>query len=63
MLGHLSENMKQLLIESLCKKYDNINQKLNRDFVKMDYEDWQIEEMREELERIEEVINELRKED
>ena len=53
--------MRKILLESLYEKYDEINSKLQRDFVKMHYEDWQIEEMKKQLERLDEIINEVRK--
>lgn len=63
MLKNISDNMRKILIDELCKKYDCINQKLNRDFVRMDYEAWEIQDMKNELKRIEEILEELRKED
>ena len=50
-----------LLIE-LYDRYDYINQILNRDFLRMHYDDWEIEEMKEELKQIEATIK-LLKED
>lgn len=60
MFRHLSENMKKLLIESLCKRYDNTNRKLQGDFVRMHYEKYEIECMEDELKRISEIIEELK---
>lgn len=62
MLKHISEEMKKLLIEELCKKYDNINRKLQDDFAEIWYDDWQLEDMQNELKRIDEIIQELNKE-
>ena len=50
-----------LLIE-LYDRYDYINQILNRDFLRMDYDDWEIEEMKEELKQLDATIK-LLKED
>ena len=61
MFKSLSNKMRKILLESLYEKYDEINSKLQRDFVKMHYEDWQIEEMKKQLERLDEIINEVRK--
>lgn len=63
MLRHLSNNMRNLLIESLCKKYDDINNKLQAPFTKMYYEEYEIQDMKLQLERIDEILFELRKED
>ena len=60
MMKHLSENMRKLLIESLCERYDKINNKLQRDFLKMDYDEEEIEQMKNELKRIDETIKELK---
>ena len=60
MLRHISDNMKKMLIEELCKKYDNINMKLQDDLAKMWYDKWQLEEMESELKRIDEIINSLK---
>lgn len=60
MMKHLSESMRKLLIESLCERYDNINNKLQRDFFKMDYDEEEIERMKNELKRIDETIKELK---
>lgn len=59
MFESLSDKMRQILLESLYQKYDEINSKLHRDFVKMHYEDWQIEEMKKQLERLDEIIKEI----
>jgi phosphoribosylaminoimidazole-succinocarboxamide synthase len=60
MFRSLSDNMKNMLIESLIKKYDNINRKLQRDFVRTHYDEDEIESMKEELKRIDEMIKELK---
>ena len=57
----MREKINILLIE-LYDRYDYINQILNRDFLRMDYDDWEIEEMKEELKQIEATIK-LLKED
>lgn len=62
MLEHISKEMKQMLIESLNKRYDKINRKLQDDFARIWYDDWQLEDMKSELKRIDEIINELNKE-
>ncbi len=59
MFKSLSDEMRKILLASLCEKYDEINSKLQRDFVKMHYEDWQIEEMKKQLERLDEIIKEI----
>ena len=51
-----------ILLMELYDKYDYINQMLNRDFLRMDYDDWEIEEMKEELKQLNEIIEEIRKE-
>ena len=51
-----------ILLMELYDRYDYINQILNRDFLRMDYDDWEIEEMKEELKQIEATIK-LLKED
>ena len=63
MFKGLSKEFKQLMIDELCKKYDGINMKLQQDFVRTHYEQWQIQQMKEELKRIDEIITELKKED
>ena len=50
------------LLMELYDRYDYINQILNRDFLRMDYDDWEIEEMKEELKQIDATIK-LLKED
>ena len=60
MFRSLSDNMKNMLIESLILKYDKINSKLHRDFLKMHYDEDEIEVMKEELKRIDEMIKELK---
>ena len=61
-LEHISDEMKQMLIESLNKRYDKINRKLQDDFAKIWYEEWQILDMKNELKRIDEIIKNLNKE-
>lgn len=51
-----------VLLMELYDRYDYINQILNRDFLRMDYDDWEIEEMKEELKQIDATIK-LLKED
>ena len=51
-----------ILLMELYDRYDYINQILNRDFLRMDYDDWEIEEMKEELKQLNEIIEEIRKE-
>ena len=60
MFEGLSKEFKQLIIDELCKKYDSINMKLQDDFVRIHYEQWQIQQMKEELKRIDEIINSLK---
>ena len=63
MFKGLSQEFKQLIIDELCKKYDGINMKLQDDLAKIWYDKWQLEDMKSELKRIDEIITELRKED
>ena len=63
MFKGLSKEFKQLMIDELCKKYDSINMKLQDDLAKIWYDDWKLEDMKSELERIDEIITELKKED
>ena len=63
MFKGLSKEFKQLMIDELCKRYDSINMKLQDDLVRIHYEQWQIQQMKEELKRIDEIITELKKED
>ena len=63
MFKGLSKEFKHLVIDELCKRYDNINMKLQDDLAKIWYEDWQLEDMKSELKRIDEIITELKKED
>lgn len=63
MFEGLSKEFKQLIIDELCKKYDNINMKLQDDLAKIWYDKWQLEDMKSELKRIDEIITELKKED
>lgn len=63
MLKNISDNMRKILIDELCKRYDNTNRKLQAPFLKMHYEKYEIQDMKNELKRIEEILEELRKED
>ena len=63
MFKGLSKEFKQLIIHELCTKYDSINMKPQDDLAKIWYDDWQLEDMKSELKRIDEIITELRKED
>ena len=49
-----------ILLMELYDRYDYINQILNRDFLRMDYDDWEIEEMKEELKYIDLLIQGLK---
>ena len=60
MFEGLSKEFKQLMIDELCKKYDSINIKLQDDLAKVWYDNWQLEDMKEELKRIDEIINSLK---
>ena len=60
MFEGLSKEFKQLIIDELCKKYDSINMKLQDDLAKVWYDDWQLEDMKSELKRIDEIINNLK---
>ena len=50
MFKSLSDKMKNILIESLILRYDETNSKLHRDFLKMHYDEEDIEKMKKELE-------------
>ena len=60
MFEGLSKEFKQLIIDELCKKYDSINMKLQDDLAKIWYDKWQLEDMKSELKRIDEIINNLK---
>ena len=60
MFKGLSKEFKQLMIDELCKRYDSINMKLQDDLVKIWYDKWQLEDMKSELKRIDEIINNLK---
>lgn len=60
MFRSLSDSMRRSVLETLYKRYDKLNKKLNRDFLRMYYEDWEIEDMREQLKAIEELIKEFK---
>ena len=62
MFEGLSKEFKQLIIDELCKKYDSINMKLQDDLAKVWYDKWQLEDMKSELKRIDEIINSLKEE-
>ena len=62
MFKGLSKEFKQLMIDELCKRYDSINIKLQDDLVKIWYDDWQLEDIKSELKRIDEIINSLKEE-
>ena len=62
MFEGLSKEFKQLIIDELYKKYDSINMKLQDDLAKVWYDDWQLEDMKSELKRIDEIINSLKEE-
>ena len=59
---NFKEKNKKALLALLYDRYDYINQILNRDFLRMDYDDWEIEEMKEELKQLDATIK-LLKED
>ena len=63
MFKRFSKEVKQILIEELCKRYDKNNSILQAPFLKMHYDEDDIEMMIKENKRIEELIEELRKED
>ena len=60
MFRSLSDSMRRSILETLYKRYDKLNKKLNKDFLRMYYEDWEIEDMREQLKAIEELIKEFK---
>ena len=60
MFKGLSKEFKQLMIDELCKKYDSINMRLQDDLAKIWYDKWQLEDMKSELKRIDEIINSLK---
>ena len=60
MFKGLSKEFKQLMIDELCKRYDSINMKLQDDLAKIWYDDWMIQDMKSELKRIDEIINNLK---
>jgi hypothetical protein len=60
MFRSLSDSMRRSVLGTLYKRYDELNKKLNRDFLRMYYEDWEIEDMREQLKAIEELIKEFK---
>ena len=62
MFKGLSKEFKQLIIDELYKKYDSINMKLQDDLAKVWYDKWQLEDMKSELKRIDEIINSLKEE-
>lgn len=56
MFKGLSDRMKQLLLEELYRKYDKLNKKLQMPFARMHYADYELEQMKKELRRIDEMI-------
>ena len=60
MFRSLSDSMRRTVLGTLYKRYDELNKKLNKDFLRMYYEDWEIEDMREQLKAIEELIKEFK---
>ena len=60
MFRSLSDSMKRTVLGTLYKRYDELNKKLNRDFLRVYYDDWEIEDMREQLKAIEELIKEFK---
>lgn len=60
MFRSLSDSMRRSVLGTLYKRYDELNKKLNKDFLRMYYEDWEIEDMREQLKAIEELIKEFK---
>lgn len=60
MFRNLSDSMRRTVLETLYKRYDKLNKKLNKDFLRMYYKDWEIEDMREQLKAIEELIKEFK---
>ena len=56
MMKHLSKKMRKLLLDELYKKYDAINKKLQTPFARMHYADYELEQMKEELRAINEMI-------
>ena len=60
MFRSLSDSMRRSVLGTLYKRYDKLNKKLNKDFLRMYYEDWEIEDMREQLKAIEELIKEFK---
>ena len=60
MFKSLSDKRRNMLIEELYAKYDAINSKLQGEFLKMYYDEDDIEKMKEELERLDEIIKELK---
>lgn len=60
MFKRFSKEVKQILIEELCKRYDKNNRILQAPFLKMHYDEDDIEMMIKENKRIEELIKELK---
>ena len=56
MMKHLSDRMKQLVKEELYRRYDAINRKLQMPFAKTYYADYELQEMKDELRRIDEIL-------
>lgn len=62
MFRSLSDSMRRTVLKTLYKRYDELNKKLNMDFLRIYYEDWEIEDMKEQLKAIEELIKEFKEE-
>lgn len=60
MLKGLSYRMKQLVKEELYRRYDSINKKLQMPFAKTHYADYELQEMKDELRRIDEILVSLK---
>ena len=56
MFKNLSEKMREILKNELYRRYDTINKKLQEPFAKMHYNPYELEQMKEELRRIDEMI-------
>lgn len=62
MFKHLSENMKLEIKKALIKRYDENNKRLQAPFLKMYYDEDDIELMIKENEKIDKLLEELNKE-
>lgn len=63
MFKHLSPNMKLEIRKALIKRYDENNKRLQAPFLKMYYDEDDIELMIKENEKINQLLEELKKED